>query len=179
MKHIKNSVGNFVQNDEADVLIVKNALNDTGYRDAPIYNGIIDRETDQAIQKFQVEKGLKVDGVLYPDGETEKELRKEVLQADATKKIKKTRTRGNRLIDVMKNSEQRTKERMSEDQKRLENMLTNDDPESVSELARQKSNHLDNVLKDAGVSAVHSSPPILREFLKYIFSIEKEDEKNK
>ncbi len=148
MKHIKNSVGNFVQNDEADVLIVKNALNDTGYRDAPIDNGIIERETDQAIQKFQGEKGLKVDGVLYPGGETEKELRKEVLQADAAKKVNKARKKGNKLIDVMKNSEQRTKERMTEDQKRLEDMLANDDPESSSELARQKSDHLDNVLKD-------------------------------
>ena len=82
MKHIKNSVGNFVANDPDDVVTIKGALNKIGIRDTPIYNGIIEQETDSAIQEFQKKRSLKVDGVLYPKGETETALRKEVREIE-------------------------------------------------------------------------------------------------
>ncbi len=68
---LKGSVGNMMKNDEDDVINVKNALHRLGYRAEPAQNGIIEQETDEGIRSFQREKGLKVDGYLMPEGETE------------------------------------------------------------------------------------------------------------
>ena len=75
---LTRSVGNMMDNDEEDVTGVKNALFALGHRKEPAQNGIIDQETDDAIRSFQREKGLKVDGILKPGGETEDALRKAV-----------------------------------------------------------------------------------------------------
>lgn len=71
---LKGSVGSMMQNDGDDVVRVKDALHQTGYRAKPAQNGIIDQDTDDAIRTFQREKGLKVDGYLMPGGETEKSI---------------------------------------------------------------------------------------------------------
>lgn len=76
---LTGSVGNMMQNDDEDVTHVKNALFASGHRKDPAQNGVIDQETDDAIRSFQREKGLKVDGILKPGGETEEALRKETV----------------------------------------------------------------------------------------------------
>lgn len=75
---INRPVGNNMDNDQEDVLAIKFKLNRAGYFDsleqAPEPHGFITKEMDIGIQEFQKDKGLKVDGILLPRGETEKAL---------------------------------------------------------------------------------------------------------
>lgn len=71
---IEKSVGNNMVNEDEDVRHVKGALSRIGLFDqsvAPEPHGIITHEMDTAIKGFQGAKGLKIDGVLEPGGETE------------------------------------------------------------------------------------------------------------
>jgi peptidoglycan hydrolase-like protein with peptidoglycan-binding domain len=68
-------IGNNLTNDEEDVLQVKSELFKRGYYTKPVTNGIIDVETTNAIKNFQKDKGLRVDGVMKPGGETEQAIR--------------------------------------------------------------------------------------------------------
>lgn len=76
---LKGSVGNMMENNEEDVINVKNALFRTGHRKTPAQNGIIEQETDDAIRSYQKEKGLKIDGILKPKGETEKAMKSSIV----------------------------------------------------------------------------------------------------
>ena len=76
---IKNPVGNNMDNNHEDVLAIKRNLNKAGYFDNlaqdPEPHGFITKEMDEGIRAFQKDKGLKVDGILFPRGETENTLR--------------------------------------------------------------------------------------------------------
>lgn len=69
-----NSVGNNFSNEENDVLAVKKQLSKRGFYTRNVENGIIDTDTTQAIKNFQIQKSLKIDGVMMPSGETEKAM---------------------------------------------------------------------------------------------------------
>ena len=74
---IAESVGNNMTNHDEDVLRVKNKLARLDLFDnktEPEPHGIITREMDEGIKAFQKENGLRVDGALYPGGETENAL---------------------------------------------------------------------------------------------------------
>ncbi len=76
---IKGPVGNNMDNNQEDVLMVKRRLNKAGYFNnlyqRPEPHGFITKEMDMGIRAFQKDKGLKVDGILLPRGETENALR--------------------------------------------------------------------------------------------------------
>lgn len=79
---IKSAVGNNMDNHEEDVLKVKGGLSRAGYfkniYDEPEPHGFITKEMDIGIRNFQKDKGLKIDGILLPRGETEHALRSHV-----------------------------------------------------------------------------------------------------
>ncbi|MDH5722949.1 MAG: peptidoglycan-binding protein [Alphaproteobacteria bacterium] len=79
---ISRSVGNNLENEERDVLAVKDGLSHAGFfsfDDNPAEpHGIITREMDDGIKSFQKSKGLKIDGRLFPKGETEGALVQEM-----------------------------------------------------------------------------------------------------
>lgn len=79
---LTGSVGNMMDNNEEDVMKVKNALHATGYRDEPADSGIIEQKTDDAIKSFQKDNNLKVDGILKSGGETEDALNDSVSAQD-------------------------------------------------------------------------------------------------
>jgi len=62
--------------DPNDVKFVKLALNRIGYYDMPEHGNTnyLDTALFTGIEKFQKKFGLAVDGVIKPDGETEKVL---------------------------------------------------------------------------------------------------------
>ena len=72
------SVGNNMDNNEDDVLNVKRNLNKAGYFDdldqEPEPHGFITNNMEKGIRSYQKDKGLKVDGILHPRGETERGL---------------------------------------------------------------------------------------------------------
>lgn len=72
---IRGSVGNNMDNNEDDVMRIKSALNKVGYFKGfdhpPEPHGYITKEMNDSIKSFQKSNGLKVDGILYPNGETE------------------------------------------------------------------------------------------------------------
>lgn len=74
--HLKSPVGNGRDNDPADVVAVKRALERLGLMQRPSYGltGFIDRETDTALRRFQRDRGLGVDGYARPGGPTERNL---------------------------------------------------------------------------------------------------------
>ncbi len=76
---INGPVGNNMNNGQEDVLAVKRRLNKVGYFDnldqEPEPHGFITKEMDMGIRAFQKDKGLKVDGIILPRGETENALR--------------------------------------------------------------------------------------------------------
>lgn len=75
---IKGPVGKNMNNDEGDVLNIKQKLHKAGYFDnlkkSPEPHGFITHELDDAIRKFQKDYDLKQDGVFLPQGETESKL---------------------------------------------------------------------------------------------------------
>ena len=62
--------------DEDDVRDVKNYLRDQGYYEEPAYGmtPYPDQDLFTAISDYQRDKGLQVDGVMKPDGETQKAM---------------------------------------------------------------------------------------------------------
>lgn len=75
---LENSVGNNLVNKKSDVLSVKETLRHMNRfvmdpkKAEP--HGYITRELDNAIKSYQREHGLRIDGILFPDGKTEKQL---------------------------------------------------------------------------------------------------------
>ena len=70
---LRASVGNGAKNREDDVKNIKNRLTQIGRmeKEKPEPNGYITKDMDNAIQGFQKDMGLKVDGAMKPRGETE------------------------------------------------------------------------------------------------------------
>lgn len=74
---LNGAVGNNLNNDPSDVLSVKNGLRDAGFIDldtTPEPHGYYTRDLDNGIKAFQRDNDLRIDGRLFPNGETEREL---------------------------------------------------------------------------------------------------------
>lgn len=67
-------VGNDEDNNEQDVKTARDNLNKAGYESGDKSSGILDRDLDTATKSFQRDNGLKIDGIIRPNGETEKAL---------------------------------------------------------------------------------------------------------
>ena len=76
-KNISGSIGQHGKNNPEDVAKVQNALVKYGVMDSKNATGYISPETLRDTKKFQELAGLKVDGVIKPDGPTLSELMKE------------------------------------------------------------------------------------------------------
>jgi hypothetical protein len=72
MFHLSSAVSRSHKLEEDDILRTKFALKDIGYYDEPEYGmtPYSDERMFDSIKKFQKDKGLEVDGVMYPQGET-------------------------------------------------------------------------------------------------------------
>jgi hypothetical protein len=72
MFHLSSAVSRSHKLEEDDVLKTKFALKDIGYYDEPEYGmtPYSDERMFDSIKKFQKDKGLEVDGIMYPEGET-------------------------------------------------------------------------------------------------------------
>jgi peptidoglycan hydrolase-like protein with peptidoglycan-binding domain len=70
--NLKSDISKSHKLEEEDVLKAKIALNKEGYYDVPDYGmtPYSDERMFDGMKKFQKEKGLQVDGVMRPDGET-------------------------------------------------------------------------------------------------------------
>lgn len=73
-KKFKKAIGQNLDNDPEDIIKAEKALKDAGYFNGEHSHGFITKELDDGIRKFQRENGLKQDGVMHPDGETERIL---------------------------------------------------------------------------------------------------------
>ncbi len=74
---ISDTVGNFLVNKDEDVKHIKSKLARLDLFDnktEPEPHGIITRSMDDAIKVFQKDNGLRVDGYIYPKGDTENAL---------------------------------------------------------------------------------------------------------
>lgn len=102
---LSGSVGNNRENLNDDVMRVKSKLSEYkmfDFSNSPEPHGYVTREMDQGIKEFQKAKGLKVDGFLLPDGETEKALfseRNERVPVPVPKPMVSTKDRKNALLD--------------------------------------------------------------------------------
>lgn len=102
---LSKSVGNNRDNMTDDVLRVKSKLSENGMFDffkEPEPHGYITREMDQGIKEFQKAKGLKVDGFLLPNGETERALFSETnnrIPIPKQKPMVSIRDRKNAILD--------------------------------------------------------------------------------
>lgn len=73
-------VGNNLKNDPEDVLRVKTTLGSLGRFDQKQdKNGYITRDLDSAVKGYQRDKNLKIDGIIYPGGETEQSLQQDLV----------------------------------------------------------------------------------------------------
>lgn len=73
---LKSAIGADRETDPDDVWIVKNNLKNNGYFSEPPY-GVTpypDQFLFDAIKQYQKENDLKVDGIMLPDGETERHM---------------------------------------------------------------------------------------------------------
>ena len=75
MFKLKNTIGSSSFVDAYDVKNTKSILRDWGYypRDKDIH-GFTDNELFDGIKKFQSANNLKIDGIMQPNGETEKKM---------------------------------------------------------------------------------------------------------
>lgn len=89
-RFLNGSVGNNLQNNPEDVRSIKKNLKTIGYYNEEFDNGYLTRPMDIAIRNFQTDFGLKVDGKLYPGGETEREI---------TNKLNDRRTDANTIFN--------------------------------------------------------------------------------
>ncbi len=71
---LSGSVGNNLDNEPEDVRNTKKNLKNLGFFDDETDNEFITKELDSGIKSFQKEKNLKIDGRLFPGGETEREI---------------------------------------------------------------------------------------------------------
>ncbi len=71
-RFLNDSVGNMLANNPDDVRATKRNFASLGRFDADVDNGFITKELDTSIRNFQRDEGLKVDGLMNPDGETER-----------------------------------------------------------------------------------------------------------
>lgn len=81
---LKNSVGNNLANDPDDVIAVKSVMTRMGRLrldpDKAEPHAYLTRDLDEALKSYQKERGLRVDGIMFPGGETEKSLNYELKQ---------------------------------------------------------------------------------------------------
>ena len=79
LRPLSGPTGNGRANDSSDIRWVKTALSRLGrYPEKDDHNGLIDRNLVDAIDSYQRDRGLKRDGLLRPDGETEQTLKVEL-----------------------------------------------------------------------------------------------------
>lgn len=71
-------VGQNLDNNSDDILKAERDLKKAGYFDKDHSEGFITKELDNGIRKFQKDNDLKMDGIMNPDGETERTLQKYV-----------------------------------------------------------------------------------------------------
>ncbi|MDO9709187.1 peptidoglycan-binding domain-containing protein [Paracraurococcus lichenis] len=77
---IAEKVGNGCLNNPQDVLWAKLALACLGrYPASAMAHGYIDRALDTAIRNYQRDRGLRCNGMIRPGGETERNLRTDLL----------------------------------------------------------------------------------------------------
>ena len=80
---IGDTVGNGQANRPEDILWVKQAMCDLGrYTDRHERTGYIDRDLHEAICGYQRDRGLKRDGWMKPNGETERTMRVQLAYLD-------------------------------------------------------------------------------------------------
>lgn len=84
---LSNSVGNNLANSQKDVVELKGAMTRIqGVQFDPEFSelhGYLTRDLDNALRKYQVERGLKVDGLVFPNGETLRAVNKDLLSEDS------------------------------------------------------------------------------------------------
>ncbi|NKB21466.1 MAG: hypothetical protein GKS01_13305 [Alphaproteobacteria bacterium] len=79
-KFLKGPVGQGAQNNPEDVFVVRHLIRVAGgkeideTKDDPDADGFFDSDLDEEIHDFQEKNGLRVDGVLNPGGETERNI---------------------------------------------------------------------------------------------------------
>lgn len=77
MIHLESRVGNNLENRKEDIFQVKRVFEHLGLFDfssKPEPHGYITRSLDEAIKTYQKNNALRIDGKMYPKGETEKHL---------------------------------------------------------------------------------------------------------
>jgi len=74
MKRIKSNIGNNQKSNSKDVIQIKKTLKAIGIYEGDINSPYIDQELDRSIRKFQTLSKVKADGLITPDGETEKAI---------------------------------------------------------------------------------------------------------
>lgn len=79
---LRDPVGNNLKNNPDDVENLKRKFKAIDRYGRDVENGYIDRDLNDAIFKFQKERGLKVDGRMNPGGETETTLISTLLGLD-------------------------------------------------------------------------------------------------
>ena len=79
---LKGSVGNDMDNNPEDVRNTKRNLKNTGHFEDDTENDFLTRELDTGIKAFQQNNGLRVDGRVFPKGETEREIFRKVGKRD-------------------------------------------------------------------------------------------------
>jgi hypothetical protein len=75
---LKPSIGQNLNNDSDDILKAEKTLKGVGYFNGDHSHGFITKKLDDGIRKFQRDHKLREDGVMHPDGETERILLKNV-----------------------------------------------------------------------------------------------------
>ena len=85
--NLKSNVSRSHKLEEEDISNTKIALHNEGYYDVPEYGltGYSDERMFDGIKKFQKDKGLRVDEVMNPGGETESFLNKALVKSETKK----------------------------------------------------------------------------------------------
>lgn len=83
---LKSTLASNYAADLDDVWVIKNDLKKNGYYAEPDYgmNPYPDTAMFEAIKKFQRKHSLKVDGTMYPGGETEQKMDEELPERSPT-----------------------------------------------------------------------------------------------
>ena len=71
---LKSNVGNNRTNDPADIIKTKRHLNKLGYFSDDTEVPFITKAMEESIKKYQKDKSLRIDGIMYPHGETERAI---------------------------------------------------------------------------------------------------------
>lgn len=77
---VSSPVGDGRHSNPVDVVSVRKNLGHLGLDTGDLQHRIIDRKLDLAIRKFQQKKGLRVDGLINPRGETETAMNEALLR---------------------------------------------------------------------------------------------------